>query len=113
MVKNLPAKAGDEGSIPHQEDPLEKELATHASILAGKSHGQRSLVGYSPWGYKGVEHGLATKQQQQQYLYIYLGALGLSDGIWDLVLPAVIRLCPPALGALSLSHWSNREVLES
>ena len=27
------------------EDPLEKEMATHASILAGESHGQRSLVG--------------------------------------------------------------------
>ena len=28
------------------EDPLEKEMATHSSILAlEKSHGQRSLVG--------------------------------------------------------------------
>ena len=35
-----------------QEDPLEKELATHFSILAWKSHGRRSLVGYSPWGLK-------------------------------------------------------------
>ena len=33
-----------------QEDPLEKRMATHSSILAGESHGQRSLVGYSPWG---------------------------------------------------------------
>ena len=31
-----------------QEDPLEKGMATHASILTGKSHGQRSPVGYSP-----------------------------------------------------------------
>ena len=30
------------------EDPLEKEMATHSSILPGKSHGWRSLVGYSP-----------------------------------------------------------------
>ena len=28
-----------------QEDPLEKEMETQSSILAGKSHGQRSLVG--------------------------------------------------------------------
>ena len=27
-------------------------MATHSSILAGKSHGQRMLVGYSPWGHK-------------------------------------------------------------
>ena len=25
-------------------------MTTHSSILAGKSHGQRSLAGYSPWG---------------------------------------------------------------
>ena len=24
-------------------------MATHSSILPGESHGQRSLVGYSPW----------------------------------------------------------------
>ena len=34
------------------EDPLEKEMAIHSSILPGKSHGQRSLEGYSPWGRK-------------------------------------------------------------
>ena len=34
------------------EDPLEKEMAIHSSILPGKSHGQRSLEGYSPWGPK-------------------------------------------------------------
>ena len=32
-----------------QEDPLEEEMATHSSILAWReSHGQRSLVDYSP-----------------------------------------------------------------
>ena len=36
-----------------QEDPLEKEMATHCSIcMPGKCHGPRSLVGYSPWGGK-------------------------------------------------------------
>ena len=33
-------------------------------FLPRKSHGQRSLVGYSPWGCKRVGHDLATKQQQ-------------------------------------------------
>ena len=37
--------------IPGSEDPLEKEMATHSSVL-GKSHGQRSLEVYSPWGHK-------------------------------------------------------------
>ena len=33
-----------------QEDPLEKEMATHGVFLPGEFHGQRSLDGYSPWG---------------------------------------------------------------
>ena len=28
------------------EDPLEEAVATHSSILAWRTHGQRSLVGY-------------------------------------------------------------------
>ena len=40
---------------------LEKEMATNSSTLAGKSHGQRSLVGYSPWGREeSVGHDWAT-----------------------------------------------------
>jgi len=30
-------------------------------FLSGKSHGQRSLVGYSAWGCKRVRHDLVTK----------------------------------------------------
>ena len=41
------------------EDPLEKGMTTHPSILAWRIHGQRSLAAYSPWGCKEVD-----KQQQ-------------------------------------------------
>ena len=34
------------------EDPLEEEMATNSSILSGKFHGQMSMAGFSPWGYK-------------------------------------------------------------
>ena len=34
VVKNLPANAGDVGSILGQEDLLGKKMATHSSILA-------------------------------------------------------------------------------
>ena len=47
-----------------QEDPLEKEMASHSSILAWEMHGQRSLAGYSPWSHEKVRHTLTTKQQQ-------------------------------------------------
>ena len=56
MVKNPPAGAGDMGSIPRSGrcsgegngNPLQYSLP-------GKSHGQRSLVGYSPWGWTCTE----------------------------------------------------------
>ena len=34
------------------EDPLEEGMATHSRILAGESHGQRSLVCYNPYSRK-------------------------------------------------------------
>ena len=39
-------------------------------FLPGESHGQRSLLGYSPWGSQKIGHDLATKQkwQQQQHM---------------------------------------------
>ena len=36
----------------YREDPPEKEMATHSILLPGEFHGQRNLVGYSPWGHK-------------------------------------------------------------
>ena len=36
VVNNLPANAGDMGSIPGQEDPLEKKMTTRYSILTWK-----------------------------------------------------------------------------
>ena len=37
---------------PRSEDRLGNGIAIHLSVLAGESHGQRNLVGYSPWGHK-------------------------------------------------------------
>ena len=51
MVKSHSANARDPGSIPGSEDPLEKDMATHSSILAWEN-AQRSLAGCSPWGHK-------------------------------------------------------------
>ena len=35
-----------------QEDPLEKGMETHSSILAWKIPWTEELAGYSPWGHK-------------------------------------------------------------
>jgi len=36
----------------NREYSLEKKVAIYSSILAWEIHGQRSLVGCSPWGHK-------------------------------------------------------------
>ena len=62
MVKRLPTMRETQVQSLGWEDPLEKEMATHSStLLPVKSHGQRSMVGYSPWGCKESD---ATKRLQ-------------------------------------------------
>ena len=54
MVNNLSAVWETWAHSLCQEDPLEKGMATHSSILASVN-GQRSLAGYGPWGLKESE----------------------------------------------------------
>ena len=63
MVKNPRVNAGDErdaGLIPGSEDPLERKWQATLVFLTGKSHGQRSLVGYSPYSFKESDTTEAT-----------------------------------------------------
>ena len=56
MVERLPAICEARVQSLGWEDPLEKEMATHSSTLAWKmDRGQKSLVGYSPWGLKELD----------------------------------------------------------
>ena len=49
-VKNLPAMQETQGRSLGQEDPLEKEMANHSSILAWKIPWTEEPGGlYSPW----------------------------------------------------------------
>ena len=50
---------------PTKEDLLEKEMATHSSILAWRILWLEEPAGYSPWGCKRVRYDLAAKQEQQ------------------------------------------------
>ena len=51
MVKNLPAS--DRGLVPgSRREGLEGAQQPTPVFLPGEFHGQRSLVGYSPWGCK-------------------------------------------------------------
>ena len=51
MVKNLPAVQKTLG----WEDSLEKEWLPTPVFLPGECRGQRSLVGYDPWGHKELD----------------------------------------------------------
>ena len=51
-VKNLPVMQETRAQSLGQKDPLEKGMAIHSSILAWKSHGQKSLADYSPQVHK-------------------------------------------------------------
>ena len=49
--KESPANVGELG----WEIPWSWKWQPTPVFLPGKSHGQRSLVGYSPWGHKGLD----------------------------------------------------------
>ena len=54
-VENLPAMQETRVRSLGWENPLEKGMATCSSILPGKSHGRRSLAGYSSWSCKELD----------------------------------------------------------
>ena len=55
MIKNLPEMQETQVWPLGQEDPLEKEWRPTSVFLPGEFYGQRSLAGYSPWGYKELD----------------------------------------------------------
>ena len=63
MVKNLPAKQERHVQTLSREETLEKEMATHSSIVAWEiPWTEEPGKLYSPLGPKRVGHGLVTKQ---------------------------------------------------
>ena len=52
MIKNLPAMQKIQVCPLGQENPLEKGMATHSSILAWRIPWTEDLAGYSPWDCK-------------------------------------------------------------
>ena len=60
VIKNPPAVQETQVQSLGWEDPLEKEMATHSSILAWEIPWTEG-TGYCPWGHKRVRHDLAAK----------------------------------------------------
>ena len=66
-------------------------------VLPGKSHGWRSLAGYSPWGCTRVRYNSATKKQQQ-IVVIRMNSFGINSVGWDSKIKGV-----PSV--LEVSQW--------
>ena len=72
VVKNPPAMQETQVWSLGREDTWPKKWQPTPVFLPGKSHGQRSLVGYSPWGCKRVEHDLGTKNKKgSQFFFVF------------------------------------------
>ena len=91
MVKNLPVMQETEVPSLSSTDPQEKGMSTHTTILAwriswleewlstpvflpGEFHGQRSLVGYSPWGHEELDmtHRVVVTYLSFRVLFLFL-----------------------------------------
>ena len=65
VVKSPSANTGDNRLEPWvRKIPWRRKWYPTPILLPGKSHSQRSLVGYSPGGHKRARHNLVTKQEQ-------------------------------------------------
>jgi hypothetical protein len=62
VVKNPPAVQETQFRSLGQDDPLEKGVATHSSILIWESHGQRSLAA--------IVHGAAESDTTEQLTHV-------------------------------------------
>ena len=69
MVKSLPAVQETQGLTQvwslGQEDPLEKEMATHSSILAWRIPWTEEPGGLNPMGSKRVGHNWVTNTEKR------------------------------------------------
>ena len=84
VVKNMPAMQKTQVWSLGWEDPLEKEMATHTSILPWEIPWDKwSLVGYSPWGSQRLGHDFVTKKKKNQHMYIYIHAWITLQYIWN------------------------------
>ena len=70
VVKNPPANAGDVGLIPGSGIFLEKEMATHSSILTWEIPWTEEPGRLQSMGWQRVRHGLAAQQQQHKMNFV-------------------------------------------
>ena len=81
-------------------------------FLPGKSHGQRSLAGYSPWGSQRVRHDWATEQACTNYLQDHSPPFTKRYLLWKYTYFLVFFDDQKAISSGTLSHPSRSYCLE-
>ena len=75
--------------------PWRRKWQSTLVFLPGKSYGERSLVGYSPWGHK--ESDMTEQLSTDMH------------AMWELSSLTRDRTCIPCIGRQTLNHWTTRE----
>ena len=79
---------------------LEKDMATHCSVLAWESQGWGSLVGWCLWGHTGLDMTGVTYQQLSLQYYCYSTSDGLGQranmnwSIWPMLSDTALQKMP-------------------
>ena len=103
VVKNPPASAGAVGSRSRSgRSPGEKKWHSTPVFLPGKSHGQRSIAGCSPWVCK--ELGM-TEQLNNNILSVHQGLGAVLSGSYQV---SIFPFTPPVWLLLTWSPFHSR-----
>ena len=108
MVKTLPANAGDTGSIPDREDPLEEGMAIHDGILVLEMPWTGEPGGLQSTGSQRVRDDLATKQPQLKKSLRHVDIR-----LWQTLFKTVFFFLPMLLSThiLGCIWWSQQSML--
>ena len=100
MVKNLPAV--QETKVPSlgREIPWRRAWQPTPVFLSGESHGQRCLVGYSPWDR--IHRQLADRSAGAGWCWVASARMVLLSFVWPLVIQKA------SLGLFSGQMWNPK-----
>ena len=93
MIKNLPAIQETQVLSLDWEDPLEKGMAIHSSIFAGKFHGQEELGGLSIESQR-VRQDWATNTFTSKYYHL-LSMYLVTQELWRICIRLILISCLP------------------
>ena len=87
MVKNFPAMWATWVRALDSEDPWRREWQPTPVFLPRKSHGQRSLAGYSPWGH--TESGMTEQLTHSLFNNVNMAPLDTEGYLCSLLIDGI------------------------